>query len=367
MSELLNQAQEVTNYLVNKTEEVDLIYLFGGVAQGREHSRSDLEMVAVSKEKLIRWEFILNERPIFIWPQSWKQLENIAAGRQDYWSVAGASIAHGKILWSKSEEKKDKFLKIQRKVKTGAKVALKRAVNSFDGLYGKLWRIQKALETERKKDTPFLIWDLVKEIVNILATLNDRFLQNNWGTQINELQGLKKVPENFIERYRALITSEPVKTLHIASDLVDDVNVLLKKWMLENQGSTKKEVEEIVTDWPTVLEFQNKAIIATEQEDLIKGLFAAQDNAWFNLWAFTALRNINWNRTSFFSASKESEKLPNDIRDNLTVLLESRDLSKIQKATDRLAEQLRAELEKKGWRIPECSSLEEAYKFLRVY
>ncbi|UCE29240.1 MAG: hypothetical protein JSV85_00410 [Candidatus Bathyarchaeota archaeon] len=116
MGELLEQAQEITQYIVNRVDEVDLVYLYGGVAQVRETPRSDIEMCAVSEEKQIRWEFVLGDRPVFIWPQTWKQLEAISTGKEGYWSVAGGSIAHAKILWSRSNKKKRKILRDSRKI-----------------------------------------------------------------------------------------------------------------------------------------------------------------------------------------------------------------------------------------------------------
>ena len=163
MSEILNLAQEIAGFLARKIDEIDLIYLFGGLAQGREHPRSDIEMVAVSKEKLFRWEFILGERPIFIWPKSWEQLEQSSTGRYGYWSVACASIAHAKILYYKTDENRKHFAWIQNQSRLVSQNALRRSINSFDTLYGKLWRIQKSIETGRKKDTTFLIWDLIKK------------------------------------------------------------------------------------------------------------------------------------------------------------------------------------------------------------
>lgn len=367
MNKLLKEAKEIVKYLVNKIDDIDLIYIYGGIAQGREHPRSDIEMVAVSQERLVRWEFILNDRPIFIWPYSWEQLEQISTGRSGFWSVAGASIAHSKILWAKSAEKHAKFIEIQKKSILGAESALKRSINSFDKLYGKLWRIQKVIETERRKDTTFLIWDLVKEVVDILAALNSRFLLNNWGQQIQEIKTFNIIPSNFSERYLSLIQSEPEEALKIASDLVDDVNMLLKNFILENQVSFTEDLVEIVTDWPTVLEFLNKAITAEENGDLSAGLFASSDNAWFNLWAFTTLRNIKWDTRSFFSASVEIKSLPNNISNNLTVLLESKNLSEIQQATFQLSEQLRVELKNAGCTLPECFSLEEAFRFLKIH
>jgi hypothetical protein len=341
--------------------------LFGGVAQGREHPRSDIDLCAVSEKKLIKWGFILDDRPVIVWPQTWKHIEAISTGKKAYWSIAGGTIAHAKILWSKSDEKKEKFLKLQEESKLGAKSALERSVNSFDELYGKLWRIQKAIETGRKLDATFLIWDLAKGIANVLAALNNRFFLSNWGEQTQELQTFGKLPKNFVERYKALTKSEPKEALQIGSDLVEDVNVLLKNWILENQDKFEETLERfIVSSWPTVLEYLNKAVSATERGDIFAGLFASCENAEFNLWAFTALRNIKWNKSSFFSATEEIKKLPSDIGDDLSLLLESKDLSEIQEATYRLAEQLRREL-KEDWTLPECSSLEEALRFLRVY
>jgi hypothetical protein len=366
MGKLLNQAQEIADYIANKTDAIDLIYLYGGVAQGREHKRSDIEMTAVSDDKLIRWEFILDNRPIFIWPSDWKQLENIAAGRIGNWSVSAASIAHAKILWSKSDEMVQKFKHIQKQTKIGAKLALKRAITSFDGLYGKLWRIQKAIETGGKIDTTFLLWDLINELINILAALNERFLLNNWGKQLQEIRTFQNMPKNFETRYNTLIIAKPEDALKIASELVDDVNVLLKNWILENQANFKEDLEEITTDWPTVLEFLNKAITATEQNDISAGLYAASDNARFNLWAFTALRQIKWAKNSFFIVSEEIKKLPRELQDYLLILLESTDLLEIQNATEQLSELLKKEL-KDDRKLPVSSSIEEALQFLQVY
>lgn len=366
MKKLFNLAEEIVEHLINKIDDIDLIYIYGGVAQGREHPKSDIEMVAVSQEKLVRWEFILDETPIFVWPYSWNQLEQIAMGKNGYWSVAGASIASAKVMWTKSPEIHALFRQIQKKAFLGSEPTLQRAIDTFDVLYGKLWRIQKAIELGMTKEITFIIWGLVKEMVNILAALNKTFLHNNWGKQIQEINAFKISPSNFSERYVTLIESEPQQALKIARNLVDEVNALLKNYILENQVCFSEDLTEIVTDWPTVLEFLNKAIIAEEQNQLPAGLFASSDNAWFNLWAFATLRECKWDIRSFFSATEAINSLPVEIATNLTTLLESKDLHKIRNATSLLAKRLRAELLAKECLLPECSSLEEACSFLKI-
>ena len=115
------------------------------------------------------------------------------------------------------------------------------------------------------------------------------------------------------------------------------------------------------------MQFLNKANTAKEHRNLISVLYASTDNAWFNLWSFIILNNIKWDTSCFFSASEEILKLPNAVRDDLLILLESKNLQEIQKATNHLKEQLQRELEKHGHKLPECSSLDEALEFLKIY
>ncbi|MFX0207244.1 MAG: hypothetical protein ACFFDT_14745 [Candidatus Hodarchaeota archaeon] len=366
MCELLGIAKKIVDHLVSKVDGIDLIYVFGGVAQGREHSRSDLDMALISDIKDIRWEFVLNNKPIFVWSYSWEFLEKVTKGQIDHWSIWSGSIVHAKVLWYKSKHEFERFLQIKKQAKSGAKFAIHRAINSFDSIYGKLWRLQQLIEAKRVLDVRFVTWDIINGLVNILSALNAQYLVNNWGKQLNEIKNFKIIPHNFVNRYKDLLKAKPADALKIASSLVDDVNYLLKEWLIENKKSLNDDLKEIITDWPTVLEFLNKAINAAEKTDLASGLYAAIDNARFDLWAFTALRGIKWAKNGFYSVNEVLNHLPLGLQSNLVTLLESNDLTKLKIATEKLAVSLEKELKENGYILPIVSSLKEAQDFLQI-
>ena len=364
MDDLLLLAQEIADKIVQNIDGVELVYLYGGVAQGRAHEKSDLDMLIVKEGGFVFWSFIINDRPVYILSSTWNQLEERASGDVGDWSIITGSIINSKILWAKSQEMIMKFNQIKNKALTGSTRSLQQSINNFDNLYGKLWRLQKTIEMNKTMDCRFLIWDIANKLVDILATLNGQYLLNNWGKQIHEFNKMKILPGDFTNRYKKLVISEPNEALSIASKLVDETNILLKNWILENQTNFVAYLNEIKSDWVTVIEFLNKAKLAAKRNDLIAGLYAATDNARFDLWAFATLQQIKWNKTSFFSASEVITQLPIDIQKDLKILLESTNLEKILIATENLADTLTIQLKQQSFILPVVTSIDEALKFI---
>ena len=365
MDDLLLQAQQIASKIVQNIEGVDLVYLYGGVAQGRAHEKSDLDMMIVKEDGLVFWSFIINDRPVYISTSAWNQLEERAIGRSGDWSVIAGSIVNSKVLWAKSPEMVEKFNLIKNKALTGSTRSLQQSINNFDNLYGKLWRLQKAIETEKIADCRFLIWDIANKLVDILAALNGQYLLNNWGKQNHEFNKMKILPDDYISRFEKLVISNPKEALSIAIDLVDDVNVLLKSWIIKNRTNFEQDLNEIKSDWVTVIEFLNKAKLATERNDLSAGLYAATDNARFNLWTFATLKKIKWNKSSFFSATEIITELPSEIQRDFKILLESTNLENILLATENLANTLTEQMKQQCFTLPVVSSLDEAIKFIQ--
>lgn len=349
-----------------KVDKIDLVYLYGGVAQGRSHARSDLDMVAVCDGTSVRWQFIMDDRPVNLYSMNWKQLEDTAKGLSDAWSVTAGSIAHAKVMWSKSRDMEKRFEQIQGFTKSGGPTALQRAISSFDSLYGKLWRLQRSIESVDILGSRFLIWDIANGLVNILAALNNHPLLNNWGKQLHEIEKLDKKPKDFVKRYEMFVTVEPQDALSIGTGLVDKVNLLLRDWLTDNRQSFDSDVKEIVISWPTNLEYLNKAFSATERNEFPAGYYAASDNAEFNLWAFTSLRGVKWDRRCFFSTEESIAYLPEEVKKHMCTLLKSRSLTDLHAAAKRSTEILSNELEADGWALPFADSLDDALQFLHI-
>ncbi|NHJ06060.1 MAG: nucleotidyltransferase domain-containing protein [Candidatus Heimdallarchaeota archaeon] len=366
MEDLLTIAQEVTDIITKQVKEIDLILIYGGAAQGRGTKYSDIDMIAISENKKVVWEFVIEDRPICLWSISWEKLEE-HIDNFNYWSVGAGAFTNAKVLYSKSKKILERFEKITEKIaKEGGKKSLIKAINNFDAIYGYLWHLQKAINHKQELEYRFLIWAIANSIVNVLSPLNNQPLLNNWGKQLHELVNFERLPNDFINRFTNLVTAEPEDVLEIASNLVDDVNLLCKEWLSEKNKINDHTVEGIATEWASFIEYKNKVKSATESNDLVAGLYAATDNAEEYLWAYTILQGKPWSRTCFYSTEEAINYLSKNNPENIATLLKSKNLIELQEATEQLSQSLAEELQLRGLKLPIATSLEEGLQFLQI-
>ena len=365
MDDLLAIAQEVTDIITKQVKEIDLILVYGGAAQGRGTKYSDIDMIAISENKKVVWEFVIEDKPICLWSISWEKLEGYI---DDFnmWSVGASAFINSKVLYSKSKKVLERFEKITKKIAQGGEKALIKSLSRFDEIYGFLWHLQKAIKLKQDLEIRFLIWAIANSIVTVLSSLNNQYLLNNWGKQLQEIANFEKLPNDFINRFTNLVTAEPEEVLDIASDLVDDVNLLCKEWLSEKRKIDEQAIEEIATEWAGFVEYKNKVKSATEKNDIVAGLYAATDNAEMYLWAFTILQGKPWNRTSFYSTEEAVNYLSKNDPENINTLLKSKNLIEIQEATEQLNQSLAEELNLRGMKLPIASSLEDGLQFIQI-
>lgn len=103
--------------------------------------------------------------------------------------------------------------------------------------------LQKSIN-QNQEEVSFLVWSIANSLIAILAELNDHNMRNNWGKQQLERSAFEILPENFINRYELLVTAPPQEVL--ASDLVDDVYLLLKNWLERYEQEQPETIDEFV-------------------------------------------------------------------------------------------------------------------------
>ncbi|MHA1461577.1 MAG: nucleotidyltransferase domain-containing protein [Candidatus Heimdallarchaeota archaeon] len=365
MSQEFKQAEEIAKKLAKEVSDIDVILVYGGIAQGRFDKYSDYDMIAISDKKWVAWEFILDNQPICLWPMTWKKAEEVATGKTGYWSVAAAAIFESKVVWQKSDKMLKKFEDLKKFVSEGGPRTLKKAIADYDRLYGKLWRMQKAIEQKNELDISFLKNDIVNELAHILSALNNRFYLNNFGKQLSEIETFEHIPNDFIENYRKFLIAEPEESLVIGSTIVEEVKILVRNWLNEQKLDPNENAIGIAKEWPGIIEWLNKTLSANEKGDLIGGLMAATANAEYYLWAFLLLQNKKWLRNGFYSTEEELLKLSKNIPDNIKTLLQSQNLEEIKNAAQQLTVILEEELKLRGATLPIADSLDNAKQFIQ--
>lgn len=365
MSQELKRAEEIAKKLAKEVSGIDLILVYGGIAQGRFSKYSDYDMIAISDKKWVVWEFIQDNQSICLWPMTWKKAEEVAKGKTSYWSVAAASIFESIVVWYKSDKILKKFESLKRFLSEGGPRTLKKAIADYDKLYGKLWRMQKAIEQKNELDISFLKNDIANELAHILSALNNRYYLNNFGKQLLEIETFEHQPNDFIENYRKFLIAEPEEALVIGITIVEEVRILIRNWLNEQELEPNENAAGIAKEWPGITEWLNKTLSATENEDLIGGLMAATENAEYFLWAFLLLQNKKWLRNGFYSIEEELLKLSKNISNNISTLLQSQNLAEIEDAAQQLTSTLEEELRLRGVALPIAGSLDEAIQFIQ--
>ena len=358
-------ATKISEILLSKVSDIDLVLLYGAFAQGRGHSRSDYDMIAIINNKEVEWEFVLNEQPICLWSMTWKNVEEVIAGKNGIlWSVGVNSLVEAVIVYYKDEEILDNFNKLKDRALEGGKNALIQAIENFDSLYGLLWRLEKHMKEKNKYELTFLKWNIVTTLNCMISALNKKYFLNNWGKQFTEIAIFDILPVDYVSRSKKFLTAEPEDALEIASGLVDDVRTLIK----DSLNSDKEEfnIQKVLSSWAGLIEYLNKSESAEEKKDLFAGLYAACDNAEYYLRIFQLLQNETWKKNCFYSVQESLLKLPEKIAYHIKKLLQSQNLTELKDSTAQLAKQLEEKLLSRNATLPIAESLDEGKKFIQV-
>lgn len=365
MTNPIENAKKIVDVLLSIVSDIDLILLYGAFAQRRSHSRSDYDMIAICDSKEVKWEFVIDDQPICLWSMTWKDVEDVITGKDGpLWSIGVSSLVESVILYYKDDSIIEKFNNLKEKVIEGANNALKQAIRNFDSIYGQLWRLQKHTKENNVLELTFLKWNIITSLNCFLSVLNKRYLLHNWGKQFQEIAQFDILPEEYVSRAKEFLKSEPSIALELASKLVEDVRILLKKSL--DSVKNESEIKKLGLEWPGVIEYLNKSKSAEEKKNLIAGLYAACDNAEYYLWGFNLLQEERWERNSFYSIQEGLSKIQDISVFNIKQLLLSQNLTELRHSTEQLVAQFKEEAVSKGLTLPIADSLDDGKKFIRV-
>jgi hypothetical protein len=366
MINLLELAEDVTIKITKTVPEIDLVLLYGSVALDTAHPLSDIDMIVITENKSIVWEFVLETNPIKLWSINWNELEQVMKGKSGCWPVGINSYLKAKVIWSKSKKHQERFEAILKLSENANQVVIRESISSFESIYGKLWRFKSYLENNNLVDGSFIIWDIANFLTYTLSGLNNHPYSKNWGEHLPETTNFTIIPDDFQNRYKKLVTLSPKEAYPIAVELIDEMYILMKNWMKENEKESQSTIENVVKEWPSIIEFLNKVKKCAERNDMIGLKYAVNDSIEMIIWSYNVIHGTNWDRNIFYPIENTIMKLSKQIPNKISVVLLSNDKAEIVQALEDIINDLQEELHLRGCSLPIASTLDEAIKFLDV-
>ncbi|MGY5852486.1 MAG: nucleotidyltransferase domain-containing protein [Candidatus Thorarchaeota archaeon] len=366
MSDLLEQAREIAEAIVGETTDIDLILAYGSLARGTADDFSDIDLLVISDNVLVSWSFVLAERPVSVHTMSWNQITGVAKGSHGTWSVAASIFENHLVLWSKSKETEQQFQEISRYIPDGSQEVLRKSITNFTNLYGQLWRLQDAVNHNDVLTPSFLVWNIATGISHILSALNKRPMIHNWGKQLSEMSEFEIAPPEFTTRYSQLVTSPPEEALPIATNLVLDLDILVRKWFNDQKLSKTDSIGLIEGEWSGIIDCLNKVHSAAQSQNLVAVRYAAVEFAEFAIWLLRSIQGDQSDPKHFKKTLDELDRLPPESQKLLEILLVSTKIDDLVEVSEQLANLLKSSMEREGVKPAIAKSANEAKSHLRI-
>jgi predicted nucleotidyltransferase len=166
-------------------KSIAIIAMYGSRARGDYEEDSDLEFFAVTDDEKIKVdiEFTFNGIPVDMWSKSFDYFEKVAQ-IDEYWILPAGTLSYCEIIYVRSEEDKIRFESLIKKATQSGKYYeknLENAAKYFDGMFKYLGLIQFAKHKDDIHEARDACWGLIIGATYVVAHVNSRPLQNNWG------------------------------------------------------------------------------------------------------------------------------------------------------------------------------------------
>jgi len=168
--------------------------------------------------------FIIDNIGYDLFPMSWDRIERMA----DVKEYNTTCLAEGEILWSRSEDDRQRFISLQARLQANLQnpqYMLERAkkwLNTVKEIYQDTLFEEKLYKV---RENAGYICDLLSIAV---AFVNQCYLSHGQTNQIHELSAMKKIPDDFVKLYREIIVEpSPDVQKHLCHNLIMNTKTFL--------------------------------------------------------------------------------------------------------------------------------------------
>lgn len=253
--------------LSQNRDDVAIIAVYGSRARDDYRPDSDLDLFAVTdKDTDISIKFTFNGIPVDLWSQTWKKIEEIS--RVDsYWVLPAGTLANCKVVYSRSEQDRERFESIVEETRATGKYYdkhLRKASEMYFGMHQFLGRLTHARHTGEHHDARTACWNLIIYVTYVVAHANGQYLKHNWGKNLSEIYRMDKKPTDLQRIIDSLIVEDDFDNLiNLASTLVENTRLFM---INQTKGISEKGSLELLQDTGAV-EYVNKIVDAAQKKD----------------------------------------------------------------------------------------------------
>ena len=208
--------KELTNWAISQIQEkykndvALLIAISGHSLENDCHGECfDYFVPANENGNKLAQTFIIDGVGHDLYPRSWERIENMANFNDDFtYGLGGA-----KILYYRSEEDKNRFIKMQERLKANMQdkgFMLKKALEKLDAAM----EIYRTMMFEDKLYKVRMAAGFIARYLSVaVACINRTYFRQRLDLETVELLQMKEIPENFIMCYEAIIKANSVEKL----------------------------------------------------------------------------------------------------------------------------------------------------------
>jgi len=245
--------KELTEWAINQIqtkfkEDVALLIAISGHALESDcHGECfDYFVPANENGNKLSQTFILDGVGHDLYPRSWERIENMAEFNDDF----TFGLGNGEILYSRSEEDKNRFVAMQEKQKANMRnhgFMLKKALEKLDAAMD----IYRTMMFEDQLYKVRMSAGFIARYLSIaVACLNGRYFKQRLDLETVELAQMKEVPENFIILHEMIVKASSVEELKkLSHDIIGTTRIFIASRKPEESGRTSTPNYADLADW----------------------------------------------------------------------------------------------------------------------
>lgn len=195
MLNVFDVAQALIDHVEKEySHEIAIIAYYGSYAQGTATKRSDLDFFfipASSQGYQASIQFIIDGIGFDFWPISWERAERMASFQEDKTTI----IADSKLLYVRSEEDRDRFMKLRETTSTikgpeKAQEMVEKAESELRKVYLHLYKMSRAVDSEDITFYRIEAHEVLTKVLQSLALLNRTYYTRGFGKNMEQVLGL---------------------------------------------------------------------------------------------------------------------------------------------------------------------------------